>query len=180
MEHADPKWYVVGIIIVVLLGIMIPRWFDGPVYSDEEGFRICSDVFAKYQTLLAVKAPPEQWDAFKQESKMLLGPMSEDHERHNKNDSSQKKAAGRLYQLAKYHLPKAIEQGNRPNGKSGAQAIETQLSDIKQIIFGPPPEFRMKGSGPSEQSGWDPLVVGILAMDVLIVVVGGGYWLLIR
>lgn len=175
MDQTDPKWYLLGVIVLVLFAILIPRWFHGPAFSDKQTHQICSDIFVKYSTLVESDASNEQWEALESEALPQLEAIAADHESNFK----QRTRGGELiYQIAKYRLPLAIQQrGNLMNNQSPDLIIE-ELVRVEKIMTAPPKAVRQPIKANQETSqGWDPLIVAILVGDMILAVAGGGYWL---
>lgn len=180
MNQPDPKWYLLGVIVLAFLAIQIPRWFDGPAYSQEECLQVCKDAFAKYQTLKAAKASDAEWQAFHDEVIPQLDAITKDHEEYFTKISGAAGAPARplLYQVAKYNLPEVIRNKNDTKKKlQYPSGIEKQLAQAEKVMLAPAAPAKPKKKPKSNSSqGWDPVIMAILVGDLTIALVGGGYW----
>ncbi len=178
MGQTDPKWYLLGIIALAFLAIQVPRWFDGPAYSEEEGLQICRDAFTKYQSLVAAKASDEEWESFHSEALAQLDAITADHEEHYTTLSNLNPARPLIYQIAKYNLPEVLKDKSGKADKLNRGDIEKQLAQAENVMLAPPTPAKTKKKPRAEPNqGWDPVVVAILIGDLAIVMVGGGFWL---
>jgi len=180
MNQPDPKWYLLGVIVLAFLAIQVPRWFDGPAYSQEECLQVCKDAFARYQSLRAAKAPESEWKAFHDDVLPQLDAITKDHEENVSKLRTQGPARPLIYQVAKYNLPEVInDRNNTKKELQHVSGIEKQLAQAEKVMFAPTAPARPKKKPRTNSSqGWDPVVVAILIGDLAIALVGGGYWFL--
>ena len=182
MNQPDPKWYLLGVIVLAFLAIQIPRWFDGPAYSQEEIHQICKDAFARYQSLKAAKASDAEWQNFHDEVIPQLDAITKDHEKYFTKISGAAEDPARplFYQVAKYNLPEVIRNKNDTKKlQHSTENIEKQLAQAEKVMLAPAAPAKPKKKPESNSSqGWDPVILAILVGDLAIALIGGGYWFL--
>ncbi|PQO27625.1 hypothetical protein C5Y96_19045 [Blastopirellula marina] len=178
MNQPDPKWYLLGVVVLAFFAIQIPRWFDGPAYSQEECLQVCKDAFARYQSLKAAKAPEAEWEAFHGEVLPRLDAITKDHEENVTMTSTRDGARSLIYQVAKYNLPELIRNKNDTKTLQHSSDIDKQLAQAEKVMLAPTTPARPNKKPKTNSSqGWDPVIVAILIGDLAIALVGGGFWL---
>lgn len=173
MEQADPKWYLFGVIALILVAIIVPRWFRGRAYSDKEAHQACSEVYLKYVSLVESSASNEDWASLEADALPRLDAIAADHEA---NLDKKTPASTTIYQIAKYELPRVIQEKGSPTDKRRPGAIANELAAAERIILAPPEPEKPKKSKPGTGQGWDPFVFAILFVDGAVVIVGIGCW----
>lgn len=177
MSRSDPKWYLLGIIVLALFAILVPRHFDFSAYSDEGAYQVCQEIAMEYQTLSASQASDAEWQEFEAKALPRLEDVSNDIKAHWR--SSETGATQVLYQASQYELPKLIMQRGKAVDARAEATVDTVLVQARKVIDAPRPLIlpetsqKDKNDNPSQ---WDPLIVMILIGDTALTIAGVGYW----
>lgn len=186
--QVDPKWYVLGAVLLVFAAITVPRMFQFRDFSDMEGYQVCLEIQTQCKELKARKATDEEWEAFQQEAIPKLDAIANDIERFSlKNHNAKSPASGQIYQIARYNLPEQIQKKSdgvpRKNalGKTVSREMDMdrRIAEILNVINRPNEPLVQRNKpqiAANSPSGWDPIVIGILFVDVLAMAGGLGYW----
>ncbi|PQO45487.1 hypothetical protein [Blastopirellula marina] len=147
MKQTDPKWHLLGVMLLSLCAIMIPRWFQGRAYSGEEAYRIFNDIFARYNVLNEAKASSEAWKAWQVDATSQLSEIVMDHEA---NTASKTPASTVIHQMAKYELPQLPQQERGSANKELLDNITLELTATQEAMA-PVPKKAPKRNTDKEQ-----------------------------
>ncbi len=175
MQEFDPKWYLLGVMILSLLIIVGPSWFHFSEYSDEESITICRDIVDQYKALVVENSADGQWEAFEGESLPRLKTLADDIETHINEESSAKQL---VYQVARYKLPNVIQKRAHRKSRAMSQEIEGMLSVADTLRNGKKKSTtrtptRGKHSGAAKR---DFVVIAVLIFDLILALGGAFYW----
>ncbi|UUO04986.1 hypothetical protein M4951_16530 [Blastopirellula sp. J2-11] len=186
--QADPKWYLLGAILLVFMAITVPRMFHFRDFSDQEGYEICLAIQTQCKELKARKASDADWEAFQQEALPKLDAIADDIENYSTSKRGLKSPAStNIYQIARYNLPKQIQSKSdgvlqkNIKGKDASRQpdMDRSIAEILRVI-NMPKEPQVQRNKPQlaqkNQNSWDPIVVGIVCVDMLAMAGGLGYW----
>ncbi|PQO45484.1 hypothetical protein [Blastopirellula marina] len=174
--ESDTRWYALGAFALVLLAIIIPRYLQFRSYSDRGAFEVCESIYGEIKSLKAGSDDQAGWANLEGQAIPKLEEVTVDIEAHLGGKTS---ASSAIYQLAKYELPRAIEHRGRTAGKK----LDEDFANALQLIDAPYEssvhDVKNRRDGETPES-WDPVVMGILAIDGILFVSGVAYVLLPR
>lgn len=166
----DAKWYLLAILLLILLTIVAPQMISLRAYTTQQMRDICFDVYDQCLQLEQQKGGGQQWAELEQEAIPRLLDVADEIERLPSDRSLD---AWKLYQMARHDLPGIIKErriGSRRDRIEQTLLIAAGAADQNHLAE--PSRAAASGDSDSWIPNWDPLMVGVLIMDGLII----GYW----
>lgn len=167
----DTRWYGLGIAVLILFAILIPRYFKFRSVSDRHAHEVCQTIYSTVKTYQTQGSGEAEWERLQDDAMPQLETIALDIEGHLHGRTP---ASIEIYQLAKYELPRAIQR----RGLIADAKLDERLADILQLIDVPAKSLVLDvqhHKAAQKPVAWDPVIIGILVIDGVLLMIGTSF-----
>lgn len=161
---------VLAVLVLILGALVLLRYVHFSAYSVEDIGKELSVLCGEYAEHCGRSAKEPEWEALQQRMQETTEPIIADIDKHG---SMRRVGEWHLYQLARYHLPKAIASRGKIPAEDLTQWLAVSEKQTKEVQRSSEREERRRRRAAREEKV-GPLVTGLAVFDFLLLI-GIGY-----